>query len=278
MKKVLITGSTGLVGSRIATLWQDKFQLITPKYEDGFDITEKDSLNKILDGLQFDFVLHLAAYTNVDKAEEERELCYNINVVGVRNLFEVCQKKKAGFIYASTAFVFPGKLSENPYTEKSIPDPLGFYGKSKWAGEEIVKGKAAIARFDYPYRFDNFSKKDIFRTIKELLENKVKLKAVEDMKFNPTFIDDIARGLEELINEFSPGIYHLVGKDYTPYDAFRLICKYYDLDLSLVEPISFFEFYQNKAPRPQYNALKQSNLKTRFRSFEEVLAMSLTKS
>ncbi|GIW62443.1 MAG: NAD(P)-dependent oxidoreductase [Patescibacteria group bacterium] len=271
MKKVLITGSTGLVGSRIVDLWQNKFELITPKYEDGFDITKKDAVYEFLKDLNFDFVLHLAAYTNVDKAEEERDLCYSINVAGVRNLVEVCQQKKAKFIYASTAFVFPGKLSESPYDTNSIPDPLGFYGKTKWAAEEIVGSEAVIARFDYPYRVDNHHKKDIFRTIKELLENKVKIKAVKDMRFNPTFIDDLAFGFESLIKNYSPGVYHLVGKDYSPYESFLLISKYYNLDSSLIEPISFAEFYEGKAPRPQYNALKPSSIGTSFRSFEEVL-------
>ncbi len=262
-----------MVGSRIVDLWQDRFDLITPFYEQGFDITDFENVQQLFKDSRPEFVLHLAAYTAVDKAEEERDLCYRINVEGTRNILRACQSLGAKMIYISTGFVFPGLLSETPYTPESIPNPLGFYGKTKWAGEEIVKDQAMIVRIDYPYRLDNFEKKDIYRLIKSLLEKKVKVKAVEDMFFTPTFIDDLSEALEFLIKNFQPRIYHAVGsRSYRPVEFFQVIADKFGFDKDLIEGISFQEFYKGKAPRPQYGKMQVcKELADFMRDFEQVL-------
>ncbi len=272
-KKILITGASGLVGSRLVDLWREEFDLITPGYEEGFDITDYKKVRQVFRDSKIDFVLHLAAYTAVDKAEEERDICYKINVEGTRNVFKACQSLGIRMIYISTVFVFPGLMSENPYTPESIPNPLGFYAKTKWAGEEIVKDQAMIVRIDYPYRLDNFERKDIYRLIKNLLEKKVRIKAVEDMFFTPTFIDDLARALNFLIKNFKPRIYHAVGRrSYRPVEFFSLIADKFGFDKDLIEGISFQEFYKGKAARPQYGKIKVSEELAGFmRDFKQVL-------
>jgi dTDP-4-dehydrorhamnose reductase len=185
--RILITGSTGLIGTRITELLGEKYTFI-PLLQSESDITDKVSVDSRLSTVDFDLLLHLAAYTNVDGAEKERELCHKINVDGTRHLFEMCERKKAKMIHISTDFVFDGKMvngelrdslgkdkksrnvlsglrqgdasngnmrsdfdvgAEAPceiptYTERSIPNPISYYGQTKYEAEQIVKGQAML--------------------------------------------------------------------------------------------------------------------------------------
>jgi dTDP-4-dehydrorhamnose reductase len=109
--RILITGSTGLIGTRITELLSEKYTFI-PLLQSEIDITDQSSVDRRLLTVDFDLLLHLAAYTNVDQAEVERDLCHKINVDGTRNLFEICQTKKSQMILISTDFVFDGKPVE----------------------------------------------------------------------------------------------------------------------------------------------------------------------
>src|SRR5437868_6508270 len=104
MLRVALTGSNGLVGSRIVELLQNEITFI-PFTHDQIDITNKESVNAILQNTDFDMFLHLAAYTNVDGAEKEKEIAYKINVEGTKNIFEATQQKNKQFILVSTDFV-----------------------------------------------------------------------------------------------------------------------------------------------------------------------------
>ncbi len=268
--KIAITGSTGLVGSRIVELLSNEFEFIPLRYPE-FDITRKDVVYNTLKDLLFDIFLHLAAYTDVDGAEKNKELAFKVNVDGTRNVFEVVEFLKKKFIYISTGFVFDGK--NPPFFEDSKPNPLSVYANTKYEGEKIVRGRAMIVRIEYPYRKSFPPKKDFFRAIKERLEKGQEVFAVEDMFITPTFIDDMAYGLGCLFKNFTPEIFHLVGsKSYRPYDLARIIAKKFSLDESLVKPISFEKFFEGRAPRPQWNEVKsKKNNFFRMRSFEETM-------
>ena len=270
--KIAITGSTGLVGSRIVELVSDEFEFILLRYPE-FDITKRDVVYKVLKGLSFDVFLHLAAYTDVDGAEKNQDLAFKVNVEGTKNVFEAVDFLKKKFIYISTGFVFDGK--NPPFFEDSKPNPLSVYARTKYEGEKIVKGKAMIVRIDYPYRKSFPEKKDFFRAIKERLEKGQEVLAVEDMLITPTFIDDIAYGLKYLFKNFTPEIFHLVGsKSYRPYDLGRMIAKKFSFDESLVKPISFKKFFEGRAPRPQWNEMKtKKNDFFKMKSFEEAMEM-----
>ena len=147
MLKVALTGTSGLVGSRIIELLHDKF-LFIPLPQADMDITNKNSVQKIVNNIDFDVFLHLAAYTNVDSAEYSKESVMMINVNGTQNVFEAVKKKERQFIYISTDFVFDG--INPPYYEDSQPHPLSVYALSKYEGEKIVKDNAMIVRISYP--------------------------------------------------------------------------------------------------------------------------------
>ncbi len=260
MKKIAITGSSGLVGSRILELLQNDFEFIELK-QDFFEITNKDSVHKTLKDIDFDLLLHLAAYTNVDLAEKEKELAHQINVEGTKNIAEIVSVLNKQLIYISTDFVFDG--THPPYTENSQPNPLGYYGQTKYEGEQVVKDMAMIVRFSYPYRAQFEGKKDFIRTIISLLKEKKPINMVNDSLITPTFIDDIAFCLKYLFNNYSVDLYHLVGADsMSPYQAGQLIAKTFKLDESLIRPTTYLEYFKNKALRPQYSEMK--SLKNNF--------------
>ncbi|MCX7956102.1 MAG: NAD(P)-dependent oxidoreductase [Patescibacteria group bacterium] len=272
MLKIAITGGGGLVGSRIIELLNNDFEFISLS-QDKMNITNKYQVYQILKEINFDILLHLAAYTNVAKANEEKDLAYKINVKGTENIFEQVLSKKKKIIYISTDFIFDG--TNPPYFEDSKPKPAGIYGQTKYQGELIVNPKkysnSLIVRISYPYKAKFFQKKDFFRTFKTLLEEKKPLKMIINSLMTPTFIDDIAYGLRYLINNFSNDIVHLVGsQSLSPYDAAVLIAEKFNLDKNLISKTTFEEYIKIRPGLPQYSQIKsKKNNFWKMKTFEE---------
>ena len=273
MKNIMISGSTGLVGSRIIELLKDDFNFIQLLAKD-VDITDSQKVGNFINEKDFDIFLHLAAYTNVNGAEIEKDLAYKINVDGTKNVFDNVINKNKKIIYISTDFVFSGNDKDKIYTETDSPNPSGIYGKSKLKGENIVKDKGMTVRISYPYRAYFEEKKDFVSSIKSILENGQEIKVVTDSIFTPTFIDDIAYGLKHLLNNFDTKIHHLVGSmDLSPYEAVKLIANKFSLNSNLVKPTTFSSYFKEYAAiRPQYSAIKStSNNFCKMKSFDEGL-------
>jgi len=270
MIKIAVTGADGLVGSRIIELLNNDFEFI-PLPQNLMDITNKDQVYQVLKNTDFDFFLHLAAYTNVTGAEIDKDNCFKINVEGTKNVFEVVSSKNKKFIYISTDFVFDGK--NPPYFEDSIPNPIGIYAQSKYQGEEVVKNQAMIIRISYPYRASFDKKRDFFRTFKTFLEQKKTLSMITNSLMTPTFIDDIAFGLKYLINNYSPEIFHLVGgQAISPYQAAILVAEKFNLDKSFINKTSYEEYIKLKPGLPQYADIRsKKNNFWKMKSFEEGL-------
>lgn len=274
MLKIALSGSTGLIGSRIMKLLKNDFIFI-PLLQSEVDITDKDSTENSIGSMDFDVFLHLAGYTNVDGAENEKELAHKVNVDGTQNVFNAVMKKKRKFIYISTDFVFDG--TNPPYYEDSNPNPLGYYAQTKYEGEKLVKDKAMIVRLSYPYRARFDQKKDFVRNIIKLASQGEALRMVTDSLFTPTFIDDISYGLKYCLKycfeNFSPKIIHLVGANsMSPFDAGKLIAKTFHLDESLIQPTTYNEYSKGKARRSQYSEIKsKNNTFYKMKSFEEGL-------
>ncbi|MBI4226614.1 SDR family oxidoreductase [Candidatus Roizmanbacteria bacterium] len=272
MVKIAVTGSTGLIGSRIIELLKNDFEFVELTWPK-FDITQKETIWDTLKNLNFDLLLHLAAYTNVDEAEEEpgKSSAFKINVEGTKNIFAAVIKRKKKFIYVSTDFVFDGK--NPPYFENSIPNPLSYYAQTKLEGEKYVQQQAMIVRFSYPYRTYFKAKRDFFRVLKYWLEEKKGLGLVQDSLITPTFIDDIAFALKYLFLHYSPEIFHIVGGDaLSPYEAGILIAKQFKLDKSLIKATTYQHYFGNKSKRPQFSEIKsKKNNFYRMKTFEEGL-------
>ncbi len=254
MRKIAITGSTGLIGTRIIELLKNEFEFVGI-LQTKTDITDKKQTADFINGIEFDLLLHLAGFTDVDAAENNKEIAQKVNVEGTRNVFEAAMAKNKQFIYISTDFVFDGK--NPPYFEDSVPNPLSFYAQTKYEGEKIVKDRAMIVRLAYPYRKDFEPKKDLVRNIMHALEQGKTLMMVSDALITPTFIDDIAYALKHLINNYVPEIFHIVGgNSLSPYEIGRMIARTFGLNETLIHSTTFQEYYQNKASRPQFSEIK----------------------
>lgn len=270
MIKIALTGSTGLIGSRIVELLKEKFEFI-PILQNEVDITDKISVQNKINLIEFDVFLHLAAFTNVDTAETQKELAYSVNVLGTKNVYDSVTDKNKKFIYISTDFVFDG--TKPPYYENSISNPLSYYAQTKLKGEKIMLNKAMIVRLAYPYRAIFEPKKDFVRAIITALKDQKTIQMITDSTITPTFVDDIAYSFEYLFNNYSPETFHIVGSDsLSPYDAGLKIAKIFNLDQSLVVPITYNEYYKNKAKRPQFSEIKsKNNIFYKMKTFEEGL-------
>jgi dTDP-4-dehydrorhamnose reductase len=270
MLKVAITGANGLVGSRITELLHNDFTFL-PLSHTQIDITRKDQVESALADLEYDIMLHLAGYTNVEGAETEKEKAHLLNVEGTRNIFETTKKIGKPMIYISTDFVFDG--INPPYDEESIPHPLGYYAVTKYEGETIVKGQAMIIRISYPYGNPNSNKPDFVMRLKKLLSEGSELTMMTDATITPTFIDDIAQSFKYLMNHFTPEIFHVVGaENISPFEAGKTIARVFGYSEDLIKPTTFAEYSQGKAPRPQYSAIvSHKNTFHSMQSLSEVL-------
>lgn len=247
--KVAGTGLTGLVGSRIVELLQNDFDFIPIPFSE-MDITNKDAVDRKLFETDFDVFLHAAAYTNVDGAENDHDTAYRLNVSGTKHVFETVTNKQKKFIYISTDFVFDG--THAPASESSTPNPLSVYAKTKYEGEQIVGKNGMIVRISYPYRAIFDQKKDVVRSIIDLLKSGTRIKGITDQILTYTFIDDIAFSLKHLFTNFSPEIYHIVGADsQTGYDSIMQICDVFGLDKTKVDQTTYDQFYAGRALRPK---------------------------
>ncbi len=271
MKKIALTGASGLVGSRIIELLGNDFEFRAFSSEE-MDITDKSQVNACLRDTSFDMFLHLAAYTNVDKAESEKGQAYSINVDGTKNIFEVVYELNRPFIHMSTDFVFDGV--SQPFNENSPRNPISEYGRTKALSEEAVENDAMIVRISYPYRAEYEQRVDFVRAIRSRLENKQPVQGITDSLFTPTFIDDIVFGLQYLFNNYSPEVFHLVGSSsLSPYKGCLEIAKAFDLDTSLISQTTYDAFFEGRAKRPQQcTIVSTKELPVQMKSFAEGLA------
>ena len=291
--KILGTGLDGLVGSRIVELLSDLYEFESSDV----DITDRDKIIEKIKNSNASIVLHLAAKTDVDGCEKDRQtdikiLGYKdikrreeewrdkktgwaVNVIGTRNVVDASQISKKKLIYISTDFVFDG--TKDQYIESDSPNPINWYARTKYEGEKIVQKSSLpwiIARIAYPYR-SNFTRNDFMRAILKRLQNNEQVLAVTDHKFSPTFIDDIAFSIDKLIEKEVLGIFHVVGsQSLTPYDAAVAIAKVFNFDKPLVLKTTRKVYFKNRATRPFRLALKNDKIRRlgiRMRGFEEGL-------
>ncbi len=282
--KIFGIGITGLVGSRIVELLEDKYTFDNLSLETGVNITDPATLDVIKNDTEHDIVLHLAAKADVDGCEEDKPLgeegaAFRINVEGTKNVVDACRVMNKKIIYISTDFVFDGeKAPPYAYTEEDTPNPINWYAKTKYAGEEVVRDSGLeflIVRISYPYRKEFEIKKDFVRAIAGRLAEGKPIKGVTDHIFNPTFIDDIATALDILIQKNATGVYHVVGsQSLSPYDAALKIAEAFAYDKKLITKTTRAEYFSGKADRPfnlSLNNAKIEKLEVKMRTFEEGL-------
>lgn len=272
MKKILVFGGSGLVGSRFIKLNKDKFEIDAPNASK-VDILNKNQLLGFVENLKPEIVINFAAFTNVQEAEKQKGqkggFCYQVNVEGANNVARACQNFAVHLIHISTEYVFDGGKKDCPYTEEDQPHPINWYGQTKYLAEQLVSQSGAnstIMRISMPYVAHYEQKKDVARFFLEQFQNNLAIQAITDQKITPTFGDDIANALTFLIDVKPRGLYHVTVKDWTtPFGFASLIGKEFGYDTSLVKPISFEEYNRDKlAPLLQYSWLESAKFESRF--------------
>ena len=286
MQKIIGTGLSGLVGSRIVELLKDKYEFVDFSLDTGVSILDKDNLATAFEKHQDAVaVLHMAAFTDTNAAWEQRGdksgICYQLNVEGTKNILELAKKYNQYLIYISTDFVFDGSKN-TPYTEDDEPSPIEWYGETKYFGEKVITDSdynSAIVRITYPYRANFEAKPDIVHKVLAKLQNGEIVKMFSDQICTYTFIDDIAYGLDKFFENKYNGIYHLVGfSSHSPYEMAKLVAKTFGYDENLVQPSSLQDFIKSQpiGSRPWQKCLitsnqKVSNLGIKMRTLEEGL-------
>jgi len=265
--KIIATGLSGLVGSRIQELLKDKYQFEDLSLTTGVDITDRQKVFSLISSSNASLVLHLAAKTDVDGCEKDMSQgtngqAWKINVEGTKNVINACARSGKKLIYVSTDFVFDGK-KEEPYVEEDAPSPINWYGQTKYEGEKLVASSSlswVILRLAYPYR-ENFQKRDFTRVLIDRLKNGEKVSLITDHIMTPTFIDDLSNVLETIINKESLGIFHAVGSQFvSPFEAGVIISNIFGFDKNLLQKTTREEFFKNRAPRPFNLALKNDKI------------------
>lgn len=285
--KILGTGLSGLVGSRVVELLSPYFQFENLSLETGIDITKKATVDRYLESSDAPWVFHFAARTDVDGAEKERTLkekspTWVVNVVATGYVVEACARTGKHLLYVSTDFVFDG--TKDTYSETDTPNPRGWYAATKYEGEKLVAAlqtNGLIIRIANPFRLDSFTKPDFVYKIIERLKNNQEVVAANDQIFVPTFIDDIAGALKVLVENNASGICHVVGSQaISPFTAAQKIAKAFNFDGGLVRPTTFARYFEGRAPRPFHAYLKNdkiTKLGVVMHSFDEVLLRVKTK-
>jgi len=264
--KILITGSNGLLGQKLVKLLLEKEGvelLATSKgknrisNKEGYqyqslDITIKEEIINVVNEFQPDTIINTAAMTNVDACESDRELCWDLNVNAVKHLIEASKRKNTHLIHLSTDFVFDGE--DGPYKEEDKPNPLSYYGESKYEAEKLLHKsniKWSIVRTIIVYGIgENMSRSNIVLWAKEALEKGNPLTIVDDQFRSPTLAEDLAMGCWLITKKQAEGIYHISGKDVMSIiDLVYRVADYYGLDKSIVTPIKSASLNQ-AAKRP----------------------------
>lgn len=276
--KIIGTGLTGLVGSRIIELLNEKHQFENLSTSTGIDITDSASVLSHITSSDASVVLHLAAKANVDACEEDKALgkdgeAWKINVNGTQHIVRACEETAKRLIYISTDFVFDGQ--KEIYTEEDIPNPINWYAQTKYEGEKVVQLASipwVIARIAYPYRAQ-FNRNDFVRAVKGRLEKQESVTMITDHIMTPTFIDDIALAIAHMIMKEAKGIYHIVGSEWvSPFEAANLIAEEFGYNRDLIQRITHGEYFKNKAPRPFHLALENDKIQQlgiRMKTFKE---------
>lgn len=253
--KVLVTGANGQLGYDVVKeLQKQNIECFGAKRKD-FDIVDFEATRNFIINYSPDAVIHCAAYTAVDKAEDEKEQCYLVNSDATKNIARICKKINAKMLYISTDYVFDG-TKEGFYEVDDLPNPINVYGKSKLLGEQAVQKlleKYFIVRISWVFgeHGNNFVK-----TMLKLGKERKEINVVSDQYGSPTYTADLAPLLVEMIKTDCYGIYHATNEGVCSWAEFaEEIFKIAGMNVK-VNHITTTEYF-TKAKRPLNSRLSK---------------------
>jgi dTDP-4-dehydrorhamnose reductase len=256
--KILVTGYTGLLG----------YDVVQAGLEHGFDmvgigsrdlnIVDGYSVSKFVKEINPEAIIHCAAYTAVDKAEDDKENCWDINVNGTINLVNSAKEIKAKFMYISTDYVFDG-LGERAFSETDTPNPANFYGLTKLEGEKVVQSLLSewfIVRISWIFGMNG---KNFVKTMLQLADSRKEIHVVGDQVGSPTYTFELSRLLVDMIKTDKYGIYHATNEGFCSWaefaeEIFRLTKKSVKVNTITTEK------YPTRAVRPKNSRMLKNKL------------------
>ncbi len=257
MKKVLITGVGGQLGYDLKEELNDKNVEIYAPTKEELDITDREKVFEKIKEFKPDVIFHCAAYTAVDKAEEEKEICYNVNVNGTKNIAEASKEVKAKVVYISTDYVFDGS-KDGIYKEDDKVNPINYYGYTKYLGEEEVRKLAnhLIVRISWVFGING---KNFIKTMLKLSETKDELNVVSDQVGSPTYTKDLSHLLVEMVEKEKTGTFNATNEGYCSwYEFAKYIFEVNNINIK-VNPI-LTKDYKQTAKRPLNSKLSKDKL------------------
>lgn len=256
--KVLVTGVKGQLGFDVIKCLNDRNINNIGADIDEFDITDKEATREFIIKSKADVVIHCSAYTAVDRAEDEKEICKKVNVDGVKNISDVCKEINAKMVYISTDYVFPG-VGEDFYEVDDQTAPLSQYGKTKLQGEEVVKSlldKYFIVRISWVFGVNG---NNFVKTMLRLGKERDEINVVADQFGSPTYTADLAPLLCDMIMTEKYGTYHATNEG---------VCSWADFTEEIFKVAGYktkvnhitTEEYPTKAVRPKNSRLSKEKL------------------
>lgn len=267
LKRILVTGAQGQLGKEIVQYFNTNTKYdVYGASRLQLDITDERQVMETIEEIQPHTIIHCAAYTNVDRAEKEKDLAFFINGIGTKNIAAASEKIHSNFLFVSTDYVFDGR-STTPYHEFAIPSPINVYGNSKLAGEKYVKEfhtKYFIVRTSWLFSpFGN----NFVKTMLRLAKEKKEIQVVTDQVGSPTYTFDLACQIEKLIETKKFGTYHISNQGQ---------CSWYELaseifkqtNQSILLKKSLTKHYFRPAKRPPFSVL--DNMMLRLSGFDNM--------
>lgn len=251
--KILILGHKGMLGSDLVSMLSISHDVTGKDIED-FDISSARDCRDIILGSGPDVVVNVAAYTNVDSCETNREECFSVNAEGVKNVALICQDRGIKIVHFSTDYVFDGTKG-SPYLEDDVCNPINIYGESKMQGELYLKEVSdnfILLRTAWLYGKNG---KNFVRTILEKARNVKKLEVVDDQTGSPTYTVDLAAAVRVLVEGNHTGVFHVTNRGKCSWYEFALkALEYAGITDVEVEPVKSDRFVR-EALRPQHSVL-----------------------
>jgi len=263
LKKVLITGASGLLGRKLARALSEEYRVIPthsthPVNPDSMrmDIVDGSEVVGVLSEVRPELILHAAAETNVDKCETNRELAWSVNAIGTRNIASACGKIGAKLVYVSTDYVFDGEKGR--YSEGDKANPLNYYGATKLEGERFVRelcGDYVVVRTSVLYGWHP-NRLNFATWVIDSLKSGMRISVAEDHYNSPTLADNLAEAIPKIVEADATGLYHIAGSErISRYDFAMETAEVFGLDRSLVMPVKMEDLKIWVAKRPRDSSL-----------------------
>lgn len=255
--KFMVTGVNGQLGHDVVLKLKElNIDVVAPD-RDEFDLANREQIQKYILIEIPDVIIHCAAYTAVDKAEDEKDICYSINLEGTRLIVETAKQINAKLVYVSTDYVFDGQ-GEDPHSEDKETKPVNYYGYTKEQGEKIVRAildNYFIVRTSWVYGSNG---NNFVKTMLKLAETRREINVVSDQIGAPTYSKDLAEFIINLVKTNQYGVYHGVNEGYCSwYEFAKTIFEKSGIEMK-INPISTKE-YPTKAARPLNSKLSKRN-------------------